>query len=156
MPVITISNNNLEIDTDIPEIDLANAKIGGNANVTLDAFGNNVVFPATIVSIDSAPSIVNGISVYGAKLKFNNSDSRIKPGMTANINVISDTHTNVLIVPKSAVIQQNGKYFVIVDKGNSKKKSREVTVGLKDGKNIEIISGLKLGEKVFSLLIINK
>ena len=147
--VITISNNNFEIDTNIPEVDLASAKIGQAANITLDAFGNSTIFPATIISVDSAPSIVNGISVYGAKLKFNNSDDRIKIGMAANINLISDTHSNVVTVPISAVIQQNGKYFVIVDNG-SKKESRGVTIGLRDDKNIEITSGLKSGEKVLA------
>lgn len=150
VPVITISNNNLEIDTNIPEIDVANAKIGEDANITLDAFGNNTTFPATIVSIDLSPSLINGISVYGAKLKFKNSDDRIKTGMTANISIISDTHSNVLIVPVSAVIQQDSKYFVTVDKGNSKKESREVKVGLRDDNNIEILSGLSLNEKVFT------
>ena len=150
VPVITISNNNLEIDTYIPEVDLSSAKVGGKANITLDAFGNSVVFPATIFSIDLAPSTVNGISAYGAKLKFDSIDSRLNPGMTANIMVISDTHSNVLIVPKSAVIQNNGKYFVQVDKGNSQKENVEVTVGLNDGQNIEIISGLKLGDKVLA------
>jgi len=149
-PVITISNNNLEIDTNIPEVDLSQAKVGNEADISLDAYGNNVNFPATIISVDSAPSIINGMSTYGAKLKFKNSDDRIKPGMTANITVISDTHKNVLMVPISAVIQQNGKYFVIVDRENSQKDPREVTVGLRDGKNIEITSGLKSGEKVFA------
>jgi multidrug efflux pump subunit AcrA (membrane-fusion protein) len=69
--------------------------------------------------------------------------------MTANITVISDTHSNVLVIPKSAVIQQNGKYFVIIDKGSTKE-SREVSIGVDDGKNIEITSGLKLGEKVLA------
>jgi len=150
IPVITISNENLEIDTSIPEIDVSNAKIGQAADTTLDAFGNNTVFPATIVSIDTAPSIVNGISVYNAKLKFNNADSRIETGMTANINIISDTHKNVLLIPESAVIQQNGKYFVMVDNGNSPKTAQEVTIGLTDGKNIEIVSGLSLNEKVLA------
>ena len=150
VPVITISNNNLEVDTYISEIDLSCAKIGGSANITLDAYGNNVIFPAKIVSIDSAPSIVNGISVYGARLKFENYDNRIKPGMTANITVISDTHSNILVIPKSAVIEQNNQYFVIVDKGNSQKETRQVTVGLRDSKNIEITSGLKSGEKVLA------
>jgi len=149
VPVATISNNNLEIDTYISEIDLSGVKVGSEANITLDAFGNDVVFPATIVSIDSAPSIVNGLSVYGARLKFKNFDNRVKPGMTANITVISDTHSNVLIIPKSAVIEKNNQYFVIVDKGNSQKETREVTAGLHDNKNIEITSGLKSGEKVF-------
>ena len=150
MPVITISNSNLEIDTNISEIDMADTKIGENANITLDAFGNSVIFPANIITIDSAPSIVNGVSVYAAKLKFKNTDDRIKPGMTANITLISDTHSNVLIIPISAVIQQNGGYFVVVDKGASKKETRQVTIGLRDDKNIEITSGLKSGEKVFA------
>ena len=150
IPVITISNNNLEIDTSIPENNVAGAKNGDKAEITLDAFGNNTVFPATIISIDSATSIVNGISVYNAKLKFDNSDDRIKPGMTANISLISGTHKNVLTVPKSAVIQKNNQYFVIVDEGNSKEETRQVTVGLEDDQNIEITSGLKLGEKVLT------
>ena len=150
VPVITISNNNLEIDTYIPEVNLPDAKIGGDANVTLDAYGTGVIFPATIFSVDSAPTIVNGVSAYGAKLKFKDLDNRITPGMTANITVISATHPNVLVVPDSAVIQNSNKYFVVVDDGNSKKETREVSVGLNDGTNIEITAGLKLGEKVFA------
>jgi RND family efflux transporter MFP subunit len=150
VPIATISNSNLEIDTDIPEIDMAGVKIGDEADVTLDAFGNTIVFPATIISVDSAPSVINGISAYGAKLKFNNSDNRIETGMTANINIISESKTNILIVPISAVIQKNNGYFVMVDNGNSQKESEEVTVGIHDDKNIEITSGLKAGEKVLA------
>jgi HlyD family secretion protein len=150
VPVITVSNNNLEIDTNIPEINVAGAKIGDNADVTLDAFGNNTVFPVTIISIDSTTSIVGGIPVYGAKLKFTTAESGVKPGMTANIEIISATHKNVLAVPISSVIQNNNNYFVVIDNGNSKKETRQVTIGLRDDKNIEIVSGLKLGEKVFA------
>ncbi|MCX6722228.1 MAG: efflux RND transporter periplasmic adaptor subunit [Candidatus Staskawiczbacteria bacterium] len=148
IPVITISNNEIEIDTNIPEIDLSQAKVGSGANVTLDAFGNSQVFPATITSIDSAPSVVNGISVYGAKLKFNTLDAKIKSGMTANITMISDTHSNVLMIPKSAVVRKDTSYFVIMD--SPQREVRPVTIGLEDGQNIEITSGLKLGEKVFA------
>ena len=149
-PVVTISNSNLEIDVNIPEIDLSNAKIGADSNVTLDAYGNDVNFPATIFSIDSAPSIVNGVTVYGTRLKFKNLDNKIKSGMTANVVLISETHKNVLTIPKSAVIQNDSKSFVILDKGNSQKKTVEVKTGLHDDKNIEIISGLKMGDKVFA------
>jgi HlyD family secretion protein len=150
VPVITISNNNLEIDTNIPEVDLPDVKIGGQANITLDAFGPNVIFPATIFSVDSTQSVVNGISAYGARLKFKTYDSTVKPGMTANITIIYGTHTNVLVIPKSAVIQNNGKYFVVLDEGKSQKETKEITVGLQDEKNIEVISGLKVGDKVFA------
>ena len=83
-------------------------------------------------------------------VSFDTDDDRIKSGMTANITVISETHNNVLTVPKSAVIKNNNKYFVLVNKGNSQKETREVSVGLHDDTNIEIISGLQLGEKVLA------
>jgi len=149
-PVITISNDNLEIQTNIPESSVASVKIGSSANVTLDAYGASEIFPATVVSIDSAPSLENGISVYKARLKFTNNDEKIKSGMTANVTIMPETHSDVLIIPKSAVMQKDGKYFVILDNGTNKKETREVTIGLKDDKNVEIISGLNLGEKIFS------
>ena len=149
-PVITISNDNLEIQTNIPEAKVANVKIGSTASITLDAFGTGEIFPATIVSVDSVQSSENGISVYKARLKFTNTDERIKSGMTANITITPETHSDVLIVPKSAVIQNSGKYFVIIDKEDSQKETREITIGLKDNENIEITSGLTLGEKVLS------
>jgi len=148
VPVITISNNNLEIATNIPEVDLPSAKVGGTANITLDTYGNDVVFPATIYSVNSTPTTINGIPTYGAKLKFNDLDERIKPGMTANITLISDTRVGVLTIPKSAVIKNNGKYFVIMDNGEDKE-TREITIGTSDDQNIEVISGLGLGERIF-------
>ena len=149
-PVITISNNNLEIDTNIPEIDISQTKIGSDANVTLDAYGNNVIFQATIVSIDTAQTTVNNIPVYAARLKFKNIDDRIKSGMTANITVNSENKQNVLIVPNSAIIQKDGADFVIIDKGNNQKEVRKITIGLRDNKNTEITSGLSLNENVFA------
>lgn len=149
-PVVTISNNNLEIQVNIPESEVANVKVGNNANVTLDALGTSEIFEASVISIDSAQSTDNGIAVYKARLKFNDIDGRIKSGMTANVTIIPQIREGALIVPSSAIIQKNGKYFVIVDKGEGQKENREVIVGLKDGKNTEIISGLDLGEKVYS------
>lgn len=150
VPAITISNNNLEISTNVPEINLIGTKVGNKADVTLDAFGNSINFPAIITSVDLSPSIVNGISVYKAKLKFETQDDRIKPGMTANITIISGTHSNVLTVPRSAVIQNNNEYSVIVDNGNGQRETRKVTIGFEDDTNTEITSGLKLGEKIFA------
>ena len=149
-PVITISNDNLEIQVNIPESEVSNVKVGSKANITLDAFGTNEVFSATVVSVDSVQTLENGISVYKARLKFTDTDERIKSGMTANITITPETHSDVLMIPSSAVIQKNGKYFVIIDKGNSEKEAREITIGLKDNQNTEILSGLILGEKVYS------
>lgn len=149
-PVITISNNNLEIQVSIPESQIANIKVGNSADVTLDAFGNNQVFKASVVSIDTTTTMENGIAVYKARLKFEAENDQIKSGMTANVTIVSGTRENVVIVPNAAVIQKTGKYFVIIDKGTAGKENREVQIGIKDDQNTEIISGLQAGEKVIS------
>ncbi len=149
-PVVTISNSNLEIQANIPEAEIANIQVGSPANVTLDAFGTSETFKASVVLIDSAPTYENGISVYKARLKFADTDQRVKAGMTANVTVVPQSHSDVLVIPASALIQKDGKYFVIVDKGNDQKESRQVTIGLKNGQNAEITSGLNEGEKVLA------
>ncbi|HQK64118.1 MAG TPA: efflux RND transporter periplasmic adaptor subunit, partial [Candidatus Staskawiczbacteria bacterium] len=149
-PVVTISNNNLEIQVSIPESQIANIKIGSAADVTLDAFGNNQVFKASVVSVDTATTTENGIAVYRARLKFENADEQIKSGMTANVTIVSQSKENVVIVPNTAVIQKTGRYFVIIDNGAAGKENREVQIGARDDQNTEIIAGLQVGEKVIS------
>ena len=108
-------------------------------------------FGAAMLSVFRiASSTVQNVVTYPVMVRADNPEEKLFPGMTANITVISDTHTNVLLVPKSAAIKNNNGYFVIVDNGNSQRETRQVAVGLRDDKNIEIISGLKLGEEILA------
>ena len=56
------------------------------------------------------------------------------------------------LIDKDGILrtQNNNQYFVEIDKGGSQTEMRQVTVGLNDGTNMEITSGLKVGEKVFA------
>jgi len=149
-PLITIiSDQKSEIRVNISEADISRVKIGDKAQVTLDAYGNSTEFDASVVSVDSSESVVDDIPVYQAKLYFTKEDPRIKDGMTANISVISDTHTDALIIPFRSILQKNNLYSVLVDNGTVNPEERSVQIGLKgnDGM-VEILSGLKDGEKV--------
>jgi HlyD family secretion protein len=144
--------NQFEVDTDVAEVDIASVKVGDLANITLDAYASDVIFPAKVISIDPGETIIDGVATYKTTLQFINEDARIKSGMTANIDILSDKRENVLILPQRAVsIDNNGKRIVQLIHSNSKdyKKNVEVQTGLKgsDG-NIEIISGLNKGDKV--------
>ncbi len=152
VPTVTVvSNAQFEVDTSVAESDIAAVKVGDSAAVTLDAYGSGVLFPATVSSVDSAPTTVNGVSAYAAKLQFNNADARIKSGMTANVTIIAANHDNALVVPAAAVIEVNGTSTVMVDEGSAVPVARVVTTGIRsaDGK-IEILSGLVAGEKVLT------
>jgi len=150
--ISVISNNQFEVDTNVAEVDIANVQVGNTANITLDAYSSDVVFPARVISIDPGETLIDGVATYKTTLQFINEDARIKSGMTANVDILTNRRDNVLLLPQRAVTDNNGKPMVslIYDVKNNTK-DVEVTTGLRgsDG-NIEIISGLKEGDRVIS------
>ncbi|MFA7581530.1 MAG: efflux RND transporter periplasmic adaptor subunit [Candidatus Paceibacterota bacterium] len=145
-----ISDKKFQIKANIPEVDIAKIKAGNRANLTLDAYGNDVVFEAEVISIDPGETIIEGITTYETTLEFIEDDERIKSGMTANIDVLGGERTDVLAVPQRAVITENGRKFLnILKEGNVVKV--EVKVGFKasDG-YIEITEGLNEGDQVIT------
>ena len=148
--VSVISASKFEVEANIPEADIAKVKIGDPAEITLDAYGNDVIFDAKVVSIDPAETIIEGVATYKTKFQFVKNDDRPKSGMTANIVITTARHTNVIVVPQRAVTAKTNGKFVLVDAGNPQKpEEREVKTGLRgtDG-NVEITDGLREGEKV--------
>ncbi len=147
--VSVISANQFEIESKIPEADIAKIKIGDLAKVTLDAYGDGVIFGARAVKIDPAETFVEGVATYKTTFQFEKSDNRIKSGMTANIDISTDKRENVLVIPQRAIIFEGAEKFVMADNGASGFEKRKIEIGLRgiDG-NVEVISGLEEGEKI--------
>ena len=97
-----VNNGGLKIQTYVSEADVAKIKVGDTANVTLDAFGTDTVFPATVTTIDSAETQVSGVPSYLVTLHFVDSEPQVKDGMTGNIHVILAEDDNVIAVPMPA------------------------------------------------------
>lgn len=149
IPVVALmSDGRFKIEANIPEVDLAKISLGDHARVTLDAYGSDVVFAATVSAIDPAETIVEGVSTYKITLRFDVKDERVRSGMTPNIDISTDKREQVIAIPSRAITTVNGKKVVRVLEGEV---PREVTieVGLRgsDG-NVEVLSGLSVGEKV--------
>jgi len=147
-----ISADRLLIETNIPEADIAKLSVDDIARVTLDAYGDDVLFQARVVSIEPAETIIEGISTYKTKLQFIERDERIRSGMTANIDISTDKKVDVIAVPQRAVITKNGDKIVRILTGGSVEEVVVVT-GLRgsDGR-VEIINGVKGGDKVIIFL----
>jgi len=144
-----MSNAQFQIEANIPEADIAKVKPGQTANVTLDAYGPDVLFHASVVSVDPAETIVDGVPTYKTTFQFEGTDARIKSGMTANIDIQGQMHENVLSVPQRAVVNHNGKKYVTIKTGKNTTKEVVVSLGLRgsDGA-IEITDGLSVGDEV--------
>lgn len=144
-----ITDQNLQLDVSIPETDIAKVKIGDTAKVTLDAYSDNVVFTATVTSIDPAATVIEGVPTYNTTLYFTKYDARVKSGMTANIDILTAVRENVLFLPSRAITIDGNRTTVSVENGDKTVSIVPITIGLKssDGKT-EITGGLKDGDRV--------
>ena len=96
-----------------------------------------------------APQAVtkNGIKGFGARVLIKNIDARIRPGMTAILNIPVSSAENVLAVPLAAVFSEKGERFVFV-KQEEKIERRSVIIGVTDISYAEVQQGLAAGETV--------
>ena len=149
-PVISlISSSEYEIEANLPEADIAKIKVGALSEVTLDAYGNDVIFAAVVVSVNPAETLLDGVATYKTTFEFLESDSRIKSGMTADIIVKGERKENVLAVPGRSIISRDGIKYVEVQNIDGTIVEKIVKTGLRgsDG-NVEITEGLLNGDKV--------
>lgn len=151
-PLVTVlSQNRLEIEIFLPEADVAKVKVGNSVRITLDAYGDDVVFEGRVAMIDPAETVIEGVSTYKTTIHFLAEDERVKPGMTANADILTDRRDGVLYIPQRSVAVRDGTRYVSVYKSGATEE-RMVQTGLRgsDG-NVEIISGLSEGEKILRL-----
>lgn len=149
-----ISDDSFKIEVNVPEADIAKVAIGNKAVITLDAYGDDVEFGATVFFIDPAETVIEGVSTYKVTLKFDAKDSRVRSGMTANIELATNSREGVVAIPFRAVIDKDGKKTVrVVSADGQTFIEKEVVTGLKgsDGK-IEIKEGIVAGDSVVTFV----
>ncbi len=145
-----LSASGFNVESFIPEVDIAKVSAGDNAAITLDAYGSDVLFPARVGRIDPRETMIDGVATYKVTFDFDQRDERIRAGMTANIDILTEEKKDVLAVPQRAVKAKNGgKYVDILGADGKTAAAVLVQTGLKgsDG-NIEIISGITEGQSV--------
>ena len=148
-PVVSmISVDKFQLESYLSETELGKIKNGDIVNVTIDAYGQNTIFTASVISIDPAATIINGISSYKAIIQFDKDDERIRSGLTANAVIIDQKKENAIVVPRGAIYEENNKSYVLV-LNNNKIEKTEVTLGIEQADGlVEIVSGLSQGDKI--------
>lgn len=142
---------NLYIEADINESDIVLIRVDEPVTVTFDAFGPSKVFLGTVVSVDPSATITEGVVNYKIKAALRDTDPNIRPDMNADMTVTAGGVTDVLTIPRAAVIDEDGKTYVRVVTNEKKKtyEKKEVTLGfLGDGNIVEVANGLSEGEVI--------
>ena len=77
-----------------------------------------------------------------------NQNTRIIPGLSCEVNIVTMSKENVLAVPINAVKFSSGKAYVTVKKSDGSTEEREISVGVRTNNFYEVVSGLQEGEVV--------
>lgn len=148
--IATISSNNaLTLRADLPESRAA--WLPGISGARFRPTYSDVVIDVTaaggkMVSRPSASSASGGyIPVYFTLPK---GSQEIINGTYCEVYLLGSTRQEVITVAEKAVSEQQGKYFVYVEKSPGHYEKRPVTIGLTDGERREILAGLQPGEHV--------
>lgn len=154
--IVLVTEGNYEIEVDISEADVIKVEIGNSADTTFDSLGDDIVFKAKVIFIDPKETVISDVIYYNVKIAIeagtNDNFSKIKPGMTANIDITTNFKENVLMIPQRAVQWRNGdKYVRVLEAVGESKNVKEVDVKLGisgDNGMVEVLSGLEEGQEV--------
>jgi len=130
----------------VDETEIGKIKKGQNVIFTVDTYRNKK-FTGKVVETYPEPTVLNNVVYYIVVVRGFKNASLLKLNMTTHNEIVIGTKNDVLIVPNEAVKWKKGKY-VVYKVLNGKVKEVSVKVGWSDDKYMEIISGLKQGDKV--------
>lgn len=135
----------MKVTVQVGEKDIAKIAVGQNANVTYPAFPD-IVSQGTVTAI---ASVANSDSNYGGgSVTFNVDilieapDARLKPGMTAEVSVVTERLDDVVMVPTMALMTEDGEhYYVNVATDDEGKQTRRVKVTVVTQNDNEAVVG---------------
>ena len=92
----------MQVDTNVSESDIGGITEGKPATFVVDAYPNEV-FKGKVTQVRNAPINVQNVVTYNVVIGVENTDLRLRPGMTANASIVVDRHENVLRIPSQAL-----------------------------------------------------
>lgn len=139
----------MQIEVNVSEADIGEVKEGQDVIYTLDGYPNSE-FYGKVTQVRISPTTVSNVVTYSVIVTVDNSDLKLKPGMTANVSIITAKNENVLCVPNVALKftpKTNGEKYKTQGlwiKDGLKLERIDIKTGASDDSYTEVIS-----EKLF-------
>ena len=154
--VVTIADmKSLLVEADVSESNIEKIKPDQDCEIILDAYPEKS-YSAYVFKI--VPTADRSKATVLVKVGFKNYDSRLLPEMSAKVNFFTEKidesiaeQKPVLVIPNSAIRNENGKSYVFKIESDKAKKF-EVTIGQKFGDFVEVVSGLNTGDQIIDSL----
>jgi len=160
--IVTIANlKQMQVRTNVNEVDVVKVKVGQPVEIRVDGV-RNVTFhgvvaskaPASLTSSQAgatntaASASSNQVVRFEVKVRVTDGDARLRPGMTASVDILLDRKTKVTKIPTEAIRPDETVMIMTGTKEKPILTPRKVTLGLRSDAATEVISGIKPGEKI--------
>lgn len=132
----------------LTEIDVTKVRLGQKTTMLLDAFPDKT-FSGLITAINTNGSVLSGVTTYPVTITFDTQEENIYPNMEISATIINKTKNDVLTLPISSIINQNGQNLVRVLNKN-KVTLVPVITGDSTDTQTEIISGINEGDTIIT------
>ncbi|HCC87333.1 MAG TPA: efflux RND transporter periplasmic adaptor subunit [Prevotella sp.] len=153
----------MRVIANVDEADIGGVRVGQRVTFTVDAYPNDT-FEGSVTQVRQEATTTNNVVTYEVVISAPNQDLKLKPGLTANVNIYTEEIKDVLSVPSKALRYTPEKETVggrkIQDIANAKNKvwtlegntlvAHKVTIGSTDGIHTQILGGIKKGAKVIT------
>ncbi|MBY0415568.1 MAG: efflux RND transporter periplasmic adaptor subunit, partial [Bdellovibrionales bacterium] len=143
--LFTVSDR-LTVKAQVDETDIAKIEKGQVAMITLDAYQDQTI-KAYVDKIAYDATTINNVTTYIVDVVPLTPPKFLRSGMTASVRFHLVTKENALVVPSFSIKLIGGKSVVTLVR-DGKKETREVQVGVTDGKKQEILKGLNAGDVI--------
>lgn len=158
----------MQVIADVDEADIGGVKEGQRVEFTVDAYPNDT-FEGTVTQVRLEATEESNVITYEVVISAHNPDLKLKPGLTANVTIYIAERRNVVNIPVKALrfvpdppsskapapeqtpqpqAPDNDSLKTVWVQEGQAWKPRQVKVGMDNGVNVEICSGLNEGEVV--------
>jgi RND family efflux transporter MFP subunit len=135
----------MQVTASVAVADLPQIALGQPATVLVAGADEDTVEPAKVISRPAAVDVATGTAAVRLGL---GAGTRLTAGTPVQVEIQTEEHKDVVIVPASAVVREGDEAFVYVVGGDQKAHKKKVTLGLANPKEAEIRSGVVASEKV--------
>ena len=134
----------------VDESDICKVYLGQPARIKVQSFPGKT-FAGKVTKIAPLGVEKDNVTTFEVQISIDNATGELKANMTANAEIVLEEHKNVLTVPEQSVIYDKDRNATVwVPDIHAKDGHRivNIKVGLSNGSRIEVLNGLKSGDKV--------
>ncbi|AMD95832.1 efflux RND transporter periplasmic adaptor subunit [Leptotrichia sp. oral taxon 847] len=146
-------SKNMKVEVSLSDTQVKDIEVGQRVEITSDALPKGEKVEGYVSQISGVAKKSENLDESNTTVTIKMNDTKnLRPGTTISATIFYKERKNVIKIPYSAVINENGKYFVFVVGKDKKIKKREVKVGISDETYYEVTSGLSLGDNIISIV----